>query len=225
MKSAFVAAAWLAILFVGTTAHAQGVYIDRSTVNDENAQRAAARRATVTAAQGEVDRAQAAVETSLARIRANWKANPDLLAAQRDMAIKQAAYDKARQPLLSHLMQDTEYRLAVEQARAADAAVKQEQAAHPTTSPTTLPTPSDAQVQAATEKLQQKSTLRDMEDKAISADPAASAAKADLDAARERVKVLQLQFDAAVLNDPEHKTAIDQLQAARSRLTAASGQY
>ena len=40
-----------------------------------------------------------------------------------------------------------------------------------------------------------------------------------------RVKALQLQFDAAVLNDPEHKAALDQLQAARSRLTAASGQY
>jgi len=220
----FSLSAGLLVLILTTYASAQ-VFIERNANNDAEAQRAAARRAAVTAAQGEVDRAQAAVESSLARVRANWKANPDLLAAQRDLAVKQAAYDKARQPIIDRLMQDPAYRAAADQARIADAAVKQEQAMRPATSPTTLPTPSDTQVQAATEKLQQKSALRDMEDKALSADPAATAARADLDASREKVKALQLQFDAAVLNDPEHKAAVDQLQAARSRLTAASGQY
>ncbi len=223
MKHLYLAAS-LGLSFMSVVAQGQ-ITIDRNNVNNEAVQRDNARRAAVAAAQGEVDRAQAAVETSVSRIRANFKANPDLLAAQRDLSMKQAAFDKARQPLLAHLMEDTEYRLAAEQARAADAAVKQEQAAQrPTTGPTTLPAPSDAQVQAATEKLQQKSTLRDMEDKAVTADPAASAAKAELDSAREGVKALQLQFDAAVLNDPDHKSALDQLQSARSRLTAASGQ-
>ena len=206
-----------------------GVYIDRNTNNNDETARANARRAAVTAAQGEVDRAQAAVEASIARVRATWKANPELINAERELATKQAAYDKARAPVVEKLKQDPEYRQAADQAAAADAAVKQEQAMRPPTTspahPTTIPVPSDTQVQAATEKLQQKSTLREMEEKAIAADPAAAQAKAELDAARERIKALNLQFDAIMLNDPEHKSAVDALQAARSRLTAASGQY
>ncbi len=39
------------------------------------------------------------------------------------------------------------------------------------------------------------------------------------------MKVLQLQYDAAKLNDPDYKADLDQLNAAKSRLTAAAATY
>jgi len=214
-------------LFCGA---ASAQFIDRTNSGVE-AERNNARRAAVSAAQGEVDRAQASLDAVSARIAAAWKANPDLLAANKELAVKQSAYDRARQPILDKLSNDPAYKVAMLQAQTADQAVKAEQSA--TTRPThvrvgavpaTLPGVSDMQVQAATEKLEQKSAMRDMEEKAITADPTAAQARSELDAARERVKVLQLQFDAMKKNDPEFKAALENLNAAKSRLTAASGQ-
>jgi len=217
----------LALFFTHTFAIGQQVYIERR--NDDSVERDRARNAAVKAAQGEVDRAQISLDAVNTRLQASWKANPDLQIAERDLVVKQAAYDKARQPIIAKLMADPAYRAAAQDADAADAVVKQEQGAAtstalPTTQPTTIPAATSSQVQAATIKLQHKTVLRDMEEKAIAADTAASTARDDLDAARARMKALQLQYEAARLNNAEYKAALDQMAAARSRLTAASGQ-
>jgi hypothetical protein len=184
----------------------------------------------VQAAQGEVDRAEANLKVVTTRIEAAWKAKPEVLAATKDLEIKQAAFEQARKPLIDKLKSDPAYESALAEATAADARVKNEQAnalaaTPPTSKPTTAPAATPEQVQAAKEKLDQKSTLRQMESQAIASDPSASRAQTDLDASREKMKVLQLQFDAAKLNDPDFKAAMDQLTQAKSRLTAASGQY
>jgi hypothetical protein len=195
------------------------ILVPRNDTPSEAAQREGARRAAVQAAQGEVDRAQAAVAAASARIRATWKANPELLAAEKDLAAKQEAFDAARAPVIAKLQQDPNY----QQIREAAAKAEQQVAQAHGRAPATRPTP--AVVDAATAKLEVKSALSNIEDKALAADPAASKAKADLDSAREKMKVLQAQFQALLLNDPEYKASLDQLNAARSRLTAASGQY
>ncbi len=227
----FLILSLLTIFLAGTAGFGQ-IIVQPS--NNDDAQRAQARRAAVQAAQGEVDRAQAMLEAANARIRANWKASPDLLAADRDLTIKQAAFDRARKPVLDKLAESDAYQSALAQSKTADAQVKMNQAAgklatgattKPSLLPATLPAPTEAQVQAATDKLEQRSALREMETKAIAADPAATQAQVELDAAREKIKMLNLQFDAAKLNDPEYKSALNQLNSAKSRLTAAGGQY
>jgi hypothetical protein len=196
------------------------ILVPRNDTNpNDNAQREAARRAAVQAAQGEVDRAQASVAAASTRIRATWKANPDLLAAEKDLTAKQEAFEAARAPVIAKLQQDPDYQQIRETAAKADQQVAEAHGIAPATRP------SPAVIDAAKAKLEVKSALGNIEDKAIAADPAASKAKADLDAAREKMKVLQAQFQAVLLNDPEYKAALDQLNAARSRLTAASGQY
>ena len=212
----------LAMALLVSMATADTILVPRNDYPSDNAQREAARRAAVQAAQGEVDRAQAMITAASARVRATWKANPDLLAAEKELADKQAAYDDARAPVIAKLQQDPAY----QGIRVAAAKAEQQVAAARGNSPATQPAaPSTDVVDAAKEKLEVKSALSNIEDKAIAADPAASRAKADLDASREKMKAMQAQFQAVLLNDPEYKAALEQLNAARSRLTAASGQY
>lgn len=187
--------------------------------NNVNADRDAARRAAVSAAQGEVDRAQALMQAAATRIRAAWKANPELLAAEKDLAAKQAAFDAAKAPVVAKLQQDPSYAQMKEAAAKAEREVAVARGDRPATQPAA---PSADVVDAAKDKLEVKSALSNLEDKAVAADPEASKAKADLDAARDRMQVLQAQFRAVLLNDPEYKAAHDQLASARSRLTAAS---
>jgi hypothetical protein len=187
--------------------------------NVNSAERDAARRAAVAAAQGEVDRAQALMQAASTRVRATWKANPELISAETDLAAKQSAYDAARNPVIAKLQQDPSYQQIKEAAAKAEQEVDAARGDRPATRPAA---PSPDVIDAAKEKLEVKSALSNLEDKAIAADPDASKAKADLEAARSRMQVLQAQFQAVLLNDPEYKSAYDQLTAARSRLTAAS---
>jgi hypothetical protein len=207
-----------ALLFAAPLLADGVIMVPRDPNPSADAQRDAARQAAMKAAQGEVDKAQALVAAAANRIRAAWKANPDLLAAEKDLEAKQAAYAAARAPVIAKLEQDPAYRDARAAAADAEALVTQAKAAPRATQPTA------AVVDAATAKLEQKSVLREMEDKALAADETAAKAKADLDAAREKRRLLQLQFDAALLNDPEYKQALEQLNAAKSRLTAATAQ-
>jgi outer membrane protein TolC len=217
---------WVTMLLSFHLAGGQGLVLQP---RDDARARDDAHRAAIQAAQGEVNRAQSALDAATARIRAAWKANPDLLQAETNVKKLQADYEQARRPVIAELMKDPAYRSAAAAASDADTTVKHEQADARSTSqpaaPTTIPVPSPEQVRAAREKLRQKTTLRDMEEKALAADPTASQAKRYLDTAHAKVGVLQAQFKAALLNDPDYKSALAQLQAAQSRLTAATGQY
>ena len=187
--------------------------------NVYNNERDAARRAAVQAAQGEVDRAHALMQAASNRIRAAWKANPDLLAAEKDLAAKTAAFEAAKGPVLAKLQQDPSYQQIKDAAAKAEAEVAAARGNRPATLPAAPP---PSVVDAAKEKLEVKSALNNLEDKAVAADPEATKAKAELDAAREKMQALQAQFQAVLLNDPEYKAAHEQLASARSRLTAAS---
>ena len=77
-------------------------------------------------------------------------------------------------------------------------------------------------MEAASEKLQAKTNLRNVVDTAVSNDPNAAKAQAKLNAAEEANKLLQLQFDAALKNDPDYRAALDQAQAARARVAQAA---
>jgi hypothetical protein len=209
----------LLIVLLISPAAADVIMVPRNPNPSEEAQRDAARRAAIQAAQGEVNKAQALVAAAANRVRASWKANPDLIAAEKELEAKQAAYDAARVPVMTKLEQDPVYRDARAAVVDAEALVAQAKAT------TRATQPADATVDAAIAKLAQKSVLREMEDQALAADEAASKARAELEAAREKRRVLQLQFDAVLLNDPEYKQALEQLSAAKSRLTAATGQY
>ena len=86
-----------------------------------------------------------------------------------------------------------------------------------------VPVPTDAGVVAAVDKASQRSKLREMEEAAVAKDPNATAAQTKLSAATEKLKAMQLEFQAVLLNDPEYKGALDQVNAARARMIEAGG--
>jgi len=185
--------------------------------NNDNTQREAARRQAILTAQGEVDRAQKLLDAATARVKANFNASADQTAAANDLKEKQAAFDKARAAVIERLKSDPAYQDAGQKARLAAGTVQEEHAASSQ--------PSATQVQASIEKLNQRSVQSEMEQKAIDADPIASQAQKDLEAARQRGQQNDAALKAAMLNDPDYKSAFEQLQTAKSHLTAATGQY
>jgi len=222
--------------------------------NNNNAERSAQRRAAVAAARGEVDRATTVMAAITSRVRATNRANPKFLIAETEMTDAREAYAKARQAVLKSMEQKPDYMAAVKEEADARARVAEEKrqtnaafaatqpatqpasnddaSADPQAAPTdatsastaTLPDPTADQVDAAQDRMEIKTRLRQLQDAALSADPTAAAARVRLDAALSAMKVWQLQEQATLLNDPEYKAAVDQLAAARARVTQAAAQ-
>ena len=229
LLTAFVAT--LACSSLPTTA--QVILRDRNDNSNQDDSRQAERQRQVRAARGEIDRAQALIRVATTRVRSTWKANPELLAAEKELEQATEAFEVKRKAIVDKLKQDPAYAKALEGESAASADVKEEQQATNEKAPATtqpqsadeaaanLPPPSQEQVDAAMNKLNKRSELRDIEEKAITADPAAREAMVKRDAAREKVQALQLQLDAAMQNDPEFKSAQEQLATARANLARA----
>ena len=197
----------------------------------------AERRAAVAAARAEVERAQAVVAAATARVRSSWKANNDYIAAEEELSNARRDFDRAREGVVEKLKNDPAYSAALRDEADAAARVRNEQAETNATQPATtrpaganesgpnLPAPSDEQVRAATDRLNQKSKVRDLQDAAVNADPEASKARDRLDLAQRQMKVWQLQLDAALKNDPEYKAGMEQLAAARAKVPAAAASH
>ena len=197
--------------------------------NNDEAQRDRTRIAAVAAARGQMDRAQQLINVAQQRVQANWKANPQYLAALNEQADAKKAFGAERDRVLENLRQDNSYRETKQAERDAVVDVHNAQvqtnATQPDAKPGTakLPDPSADQIAAAQDKLDQKSRVRKLESDAVDADPAAAKTKARLDKADDDLKVLALQLKAALLNDPDYKSALDQLTQAKAQLAAAAG--
>jgi hypothetical protein len=238
------ATAWtvaLVVLVSGVNAHARP--------EPAGPERAAARRAAIAAARAQVQAAQSRVQVATERVRATWEADSNLSAAEAALQTARADLERASLPVFKRLREDdaayravlqeevdARTRLADEQARlvAADPASTQPAATRPSgTEPPdgfapaedeslNVPVPSDEQVNAAVDKLGHRTRRREIEARAIAADPAAAEAQQRVDAATAELKALQTQFESVLLNDPEYRAARDQLVAARAELSRAA---
>ncbi len=224
--------AWVRVMCAMIVAGAVSTALGEITDNN-----ATDRRAAVAAARAEVDHAQAVVTAASARVRASWKSNEQLIAAEEELSHARREFDHVRDAVQQKLKQDPAYSAALREEADAGERVRQEQAATNATQPSTtrpadanidvpnLPAPSSDQMQAATQRLEQKGKVRDLEDAAIASDPEAAKARARLDLAQRQMKVWQLQLDAALKNDPEYKAGMDQLAASRARVAQAAASY
>lgn len=217
------------------------------------AERAAARRAAIASARGNLEAAQLRQRAAEERVRAEEKANPDNLTAQNELDDAQAQLDRVSGPVLARLREsNAEYRKLLDDEEAAARRVREEHAknvaANPaSTQPTTVPAeadpqddvrvvdeeqslnvpvPTDEQVVAAVDKLDVRTRRRELEREALAADPATREASDRVDVATQKLQVLRAQYEAKLLNDPEYRAARDQVTAARAELTrAASANY
>ena len=194
-------------------------------------------------------RHKGALDAAEKRIRASYKAEPELLAAETDLKAAQAELEATKGPIVAKLQDTPEYKQEKQAEDDYEAKIQAEHAkavaAQPdTTKPAPLPkdrdptddktltaekeslnvpVPTDAAVVAAVDKANQRNKLRDMEEAAIAKDPKASQAQLKVDSATQKLKQMQLEYKAALLNDPEYKGALDQVQSARARVQAAAG--
>jgi hypothetical protein len=209
--------------FAGSHAVGQIIVPDR---DDGDNSRQNQRQRESRAARADVERAEASVRAAAARVRTSWKANPEMVAAEKELDEARQASDQERKRVVAALEKDPAYKQIKSQHATAAGDVRGEQdrvnATQPAASQPAAAPVTSAQIEAATEKLEAKSELRNFEDRAVAADPPAAAAAARFEAAQDKLKALQLQLDAALVNDPEYKAAQDQLGAARTRLTAPS---
>ena len=216
--------------------------------NGVEAQRAAARRAAVASARGNVEAAQARLKAAEERIKAEAKANPEFAAAEKELDDAQADLKKFSEPVLEKLKNDSDYQAALKDEQDAARTLAAEHAkavaadpasTQPTTGPATakpddgvgveqaeqslnVPVPTDGQAVAAVDKIDSRSRRREIEMKAIEADPNAGAAQARMDAATAKLKQFRAELDAKMLNDGEYKAARDQLATAKADMTRAA---
>lgn len=214
---------------------------------------AAAQRSGANAAKADLDRALGGLRAAQERVQADFKAAPELWQAESDLEAAQAELDLAQKPVLDRLTDSPEYKDEWKKQQEHEATIQREfqksVAADPAstkpadTTPATadptdnisvtaererlnVPVPSDAQIAAATDKAVQRNKLRQLQEAAIKADPAASEAAKKVETAVENLKRLQLTHRAALLNNPEFKAALDQVHSARARIAqAASANY
>lgn len=209
----------------------------------------AAHRALVTAARGEQTRAQGVLRAAEARVRAGYKAQPELLAAEKAQKDAQVEFEACKKPVIAKLGDDPEYKQEKQtqddleakiQAEHAKAVAAQPETTRPAELPKdrkpdddktvtaekeslNVPVPTDAGVVAAVDKANQRGKLRELEAAAIAKDPNTTAAQAKVQAADDKLKALQLEYRAVLLNDPDYKGALDQVNAARARVIEAGG--
>jgi hypothetical protein len=217
--------------------------------NDLEGQRSAARRAAVASARGNLEAAQARLKAAEQRVRAEARANPDSVATQKELDDAQAALDKLSEPVLAKLKNDPDYQTALNEESDAARKLSREQAkavaeqpasTQPTSAPAAtagpdvnpafpkeeslnVPVPTDGQMVAAVDKLQVKSHRREMEERALAADPSTAQAVARVDAATAKLKQQRAELEAKLLNDPEYRSAREALAQSRAELTRAAG--
>lgn len=220
---------------ISTSVAVLGLLIGTAVVQAQVNSNASARNAALAAARGEVDRARSTLQAAVAKVRTTWKANPQMITANDEAVAARKDYQAARAAVVEKLKDDPAYQAMVEDQTDVQAKLREEQAKTNAANPATtrpagadetvanLPPPSDAQVSTAMDKLNNKTKLRNIEDTAVSKDPAASKAQARLNEAEKALKIWQAQLDAALQNDPEYKAALDQVTSARSRVAAAAG--
>lgn len=218
-----------AIVLLIASAGCFGQVFNNNNGNDDQADRDRARTAAVSAAKGQVQRAQTLLNVALQRVQANWKANPQYLAAVQERQDAAKAFGAARDKVRDSLKGNHEFAEANDSVADATDDVHAEQqktnATQPSAAPGTAnpPAASASQIAAAQERLDSKTRLRKIEDDVVAADPDASKAKARLDKADSDLQVLQLQLKAALLNDPDYKSSLDQLTSAKAQLAQAAG--
>lgn len=196
------------------------------------------RRRAAEAARAEIDAARSRVTAATARVRASWKANPDMMAAEKEAGAARDAYEAARKPIIEKLKGTDEYKKALSDEAAAAAKVEAEkkEAGPPpapvenprgpaaATLPTTQPEALDISAEhldAANKALEKRTATTRLEEAAIAADPSANEAKAKLEAAAAKVQALQAQLDATLLNDADFKSAKQALADAQARMATA----
>lgn len=220
---------------VAVAAFGFGIGMPSQTASGQSGTNVNGREATLAAARGEVDRARTQLRQATDKVRSTWNANPQWIAANDELEAARKEFQSARAAVIERLKTDPAYKAELDKHGDLKNKVRSEQnrtnANQPaSTQPAgsseavpTLPTPSAAQVEAATEKLEQKAKLRNMEDIAVSNDSAAAKAQERLNKAQTNAKIWQAQLDAALKNDPDYRAALDQMNAARSRYAAAGG--
>jgi len=184
--------------------------------------------AALAAARGQVQRAQTLLNIAQQRVAATWKADPAYMAVVKEQKDARKAFDVERDRVIDTLRADPEIAEMKKSFDDANADVTEAQhdaaATQPNAAPETL-SPTKAQMAAAQEKLDHKMKLRKVVTDAIMADPQAAKAKMRLDKANADLQVMELQHKAALLNDPDYKSALDQLTQARAQMAqAAAGQ-
>ena len=215
MKTKFVLSGLIVIgsaLFMPATS-AQGQIFRRDYNNDNTRQDQREQQARE--ARARVNEAEAKVKDAVTRVRASWKANPEMLSAEKELNDARQARDEQRKHVVASLKEDDKY-MQLEKEHS-QAAIDVKQSPSNTTQPTTQESaapPSQERMDAATEKLEAKSDLRDYVDAAVAKDDGAQAAQKRFDAAQAKLKEMKLQLDAALQNDPDFKAAQQQLAAA-----------
>lgn len=182
--------------------------------------------AAVAAARGQVQRAQQLLNVAQLRVEATWKADPNYLATVKEQEEARRAFNIERDRVIDSLRGNPEVADMKKSFDEADVDVREAQQSASATQPNARPdtlAPTTAQVSAAQDKLNHKMQLRKVVTDAILADPAAARAKARLDKANVEMQAMTLQHKAVLLNDPDYKSALDQLTQARAQLTEAAG--
>ena len=192
-----------------------------------------AKNAALAAARADMARAKSALQAATDKVRTTWKANPQMIEADDNLTNARKDYDAAKRAVVERLKKDPEYEAALKEQGKTVSKLHDAQQSTASTQPSAvtpgdsvqsaaaLPAASNATVEAATEKLENKTKIRNMEDTAIGNDPNASKAQAKLNDAEKQSKVWHLQLEAALKNDSDYRAALDQVQAARQRLGAA----
>ena len=209
-----------------------------------------AQRSATNVARADLNRTLGSLQAAQERVKADFKAAPELFKAEKDLEAAQDELEAAQKPIMDKLTDDPTYKAEKAKSDEAEAKIQQEhqksvEADPASTKPASplpkdhdptdnstvtaekerlnVPVPSDAQLVAAVDKASQRSKLRQLQEAAIAADPTASAAAKKVDAAYDTLKQLNLKYRAELLNNPEYKAALDSVHAARAHVQQAAG--
>ncbi len=159
-------------------------------------------------ADAEYDRAYSALVGTLAQAKLDFVNSPDYIAAKREASEAGAAYDSAREAVLSKLLNNAEYRAAVEKHTEADIALKSN------VSP---------RIQSATNKMEIGSYVTQLQAAALATDANFQSAKTRLTAAQDKLNALQYQYQAKLSSQSAVVAARQSYDTARSLRAGAEG--
>ena len=194
----------------------------------------ASQRKMVADAQAGVTQANQQISQLRAKTETKFADEPEWIAAKKNLADAQAAYDAAIKPVIAALHSDPEYaRLATERkaAQASLDAAKGGKSVGDDAVASTATTAADDQKpavdpteQAAATVLNDGYAMNKMESEAKANDPKVAEAKQKLDEAKKAMETLRLQVDAALQTDPAYTAAQAQLATAQQQLGQARTQ-
>jgi len=196
---------------------------DGSTSRVDDGRNTAAENQAAAAARAQVNRARGEMEFVRVKLRKTFEASPQWRQASADLKQAQTDYDVASKPVLEKLRADPKYRQATEQktdakrdVAEAHADVVQDRGG---TTPATQPVTGEV-VEAANASLAAGQELSRLEQSALDADPKVTDAKNRRDVAAAKVRALEDGFEADLMNNTGFQQAKVNLEQAEANLVA-----